>query len=395
MSTSVSSIPVYDTDLFSAAVLSEPFEHYRAMRDLGPLVRLRDPDVYVLSRFDNVRDALQAPDALASGGGVGFNDLINKPGAPNIIMSDGGEHRRLRAEVVRPILPAPLKQHRAVLKALIGERIASLVDRGSFDAMTEIAPFLPLEAISKLVGLPEDGRASMLEWAAAVFNAIGPWREGSEGDFKIAAGARAYIANVEWTSMREGGWARNLYNAVTAGKLSEPEARGAMSAYILPSLDTTILAMGHLLYLLGRDPEAWSRLKADPSLIESTVLESVRHSSVIRWFSRVARTDYPVGDDVIPAGARVMVIYASANRDERHFPDPDRFDIGRDARTHLAWGSGPHMCVGMHLAKMEMEVMLEALIEHCETLEVDAPEPLGNRGLYGFKSLAIELRSRT
>ena len=395
MSMDVSDIPVYEIDLFSPAALAEPFEHYQALRKLGPVVRLLDPDVYVLSRFADVRDALQAPDALASGSGVGFNDLINKPGAPNIIMSDGDEHRRLRAEVVRPLMPVPLKQHRQELKALIVERVVSLVDRGPFDAMTEIAPFLPLEAISKLVGLPEDGRASMLEWAAAVFNAMGPWRAGSEGDFQIAAGARAYLAKVEWTNMREGGWARALYGAVTGGKLTEPEARGAMSAYVLPSLDTTILAMGHLLYLLGRTPEAWLRLKTDPSLITSAVLESVRHSSVIRWFSRVAKTDYAVGQNIIPVGARVMVIYASANRDQRHFPEPDLFDVGRDARTHLAWGTGPHMCVGAHLAKMEMEVMLEALIEHCEVIEAGAPEPLGNRGLYGFKSLPFELRSKS
>ncbi len=383
----------YEEDLFSRSALDEPFGHYRKLRELGPVVRLRDPDVYALSRYDDVRAALQAPDVLLSGDGVGFNDAINRPGAPNIIMSDGDQHRRLRAEVVRPILPAQLKQHRSFLKQMVGERIGALVNRGPFDAMTEIAQFLPLAAISKLVGLPEEGRASMLEWAAAVFNAIGPSRPGSERDFEVAAGARAYLAAVEWTSMREGGWARGLFDAVAAGRLSEPEARGAMSAYVLPSLDTTILAKGHLLNLLGRDPASWRMLKDDPSLIGAAVLESVRHSSVIRWFSRIAGADYRVGDDVIPKGARVMLIYGSANRDERRYPDADRFDMTRDARAHLAWGSGPHMCVGMHLAKMEMEVMVEALLERCEDIHVGEPEPLGNRGLYGFSRLPIELRS--
>ena len=385
-------MPLYDTDLFSPAALREPFDHYRVMRDLGPVVRLRDPNAYALSRFDNVRDALQAPDALSNAGGVGFSEEFNRPGGPNLIQSDGDRHRRMRAEVIRPLLPAQLKQHRPFLKGLIGERIKSLVGRGPFDAMAEIARFLPTAAISALVGLPEEGRASMLDWAAATFNAVGPRREGSERDFEVLAGWRTYLTNLQWDSIREGSWARTLQGAIATGKLSEAEARGAISAYVLPSLDTTILAKGHLLYSLARAPDQWRMLRDDPSLISGAVIESVRHSSVIRWFSRLAKTDYEVDGEVIPAGARVMLMYASANRDERRFGDPDRFDITRDARAQLAWGSGPHLCGGMHLAKMEMDVMLEALLEHCEVLEAGEPELLANRGLYGFASLPFELR---
>lgn len=86
-----------------------------------------------------------------------------------------------------------------------------------------------------------------------------------------------------------------------------------------------------------------------------------------------------------------MLLYASANRDERRYPDPDRFDIRRDARDHLAWGTGPHMCVGMHLARVEMEVMLEALIEQGVTLSAGDPVVGTNRGLYGFASLPFRL----
>ena len=87
-----------------------------------------------------------------------------------------------------------------------------------------------------------------------------------------------------------------------------------------------------------------------------------------------------------------MLIYASANRDERRFPDPDRFDIFRDTRGQLAWGTGAHLCGGMYLAKLEMEVMLEAMLEHCEALETGEPEMADNRGLYGFRRLPAELR---
>ena len=393
MDTLQADIALYPHDLFSPDALRSPFGHYRAIRDLGAVVRLGDPDVYMLSRFDDVRDALRASDVLASGDGVGFNDLVNRPGLPNIIQSDGDLHKRLRSEVQRPLLPGQLRQHREGLKRLIAASIRSLVDAGPFDAMEKIARVLPTTAISVLVGLPEEGRAAMLDWAAATFNAIGPIRKEFEADLALLKEARDYLGKLDRTNVRDGSWARTLLDAAVTGKLSEQEARGALSAYVLPSLDTTILAKGHLLRNLAAAPEQWRRLKQDPSLIPGAVLEGVRHSSVIRWFSRVARADYRVGGQVIPDGARVMLMYGSANRDERCFADPDAFDVTRDARSHLAWGSGPHMCVGMHLARIEMEVMLEALVEHCGALDAGEPEIHANRGLYGFATLPFELRS--
>lgn len=393
MDTLQADIPLYPHDLFAPDALRSPFGHYRAIRDLGAVVRLADPDVYMLSRFDDLRDALRAPDVLVSGEGVGFNSMVNRPGLPNILQSDGEQHRRLKAEVIRPLLPAQLRQHRDGLRTLITAHIRTLVDAGPFDAMEKIARVLPTIAISELVGLPEEGRAAMLDWAAATFNAVGPYREGFEADVALLMEARDYLAKLDRTRVREGSWAHTLLEAAATGRLSEQEARGALSAYVLPSLDTTILAKGHLLRNLAEAPEQWRRLKQDPSLIPGAVLEGVRHSSVLRWFSRLARADYRVGGQVIPEGARVMLIYGSANRDERQFADPDAFDITRDARSHLAWGSGPHMCAGMHLARIEMEVMLEALVECCAALEAGEPEIHANRGLYGFAKLPFELRS--
>lgn len=389
----MSDIPVYPHDLFAPEALREPFGHYRALRDLGPVVRLRDPDVYALARFESVRDALRASDILASGSGVGFNDIVNTPGLPNIIGSDGKLHERLKAEVMRPLRPGQLRQYRDGLKAMIADRIGELVDAGPFDAITQVAQLLPVRAISELVGLPEEGRAAMLDWAAATFNSMGPNRPEMAADLAVLKEARAYQLGLDRDSVREGSWARTLFDAAEAGRLTEAEARGALSAYILPSLDTTILAKGHLLYNLATNPDQWRKVKQDPSLIPGAVLEAVRHSSVIRWFSRMTRADYRVGEHTIPAGARAMVIYASANRDERHFADPDRFDVTRNARSHLSWGLGPHMCAGMHLAQLEMEVMLEALVERCGALEAGAPEVHANRGLYGFARLPFELHS--
>jgi cytochrome P450 len=386
-------VPLYPEDLFSRQALMSPFEHYRRMRDLGAVISLLHPDVYALARFDEVRTALSSPQIFSSASGVGFSQLFNAPFPPTVISSDGDVHRKLRAEVIPPLIPSELRQHRPRLKQLIDARIKSLVHQGPFDAMRDIATFLPTTAISEMVGLPEEGRSTMLDWGTANFNTVGPEEPGSASDFKLLSKAREYFQTLDPASLRPGSWSRRLFDSASTGRITEPQARGLLRAYVLPSLDTTILAKGHLLNNLATSPVQWQKLRDNPSLIPNAVLEGVRHSAVVRWFSRVTKSDYSIEGQVIPAGARVMLIYASANRDERRFREPDAFDISRDARQHLAWGTGPHVCAGMHLARIEMEVMLEALIENCAELTAGEPELGANRGLFGFNTLPFEIRS--
>lgn len=381
--------PTLALDLFSDASLRNPFGDYARLRDAGPVVKLERPDVYAIGRFADVQAALRASDILISGEGVGFSDAFNAPKGMNVIQSDGDLHRRLRTTVVKPLTPVALAKVRPDLKAMIVTRVESLIDAGWFDAMAGLARFLPVEAVSHFVGLPQIGRERMLEWAAAAFNVIGPDMDAA--DAVSLREAFGFIATLDEDKVADGSWAGELFAAVHRGKLSLQEAMAAISAYIIPSLDTTILAKGHLLANLARDPAQWARLRDRPDLIPSAVLEGVRRDSVLRWFSRVAQQDYAVGDATIPAGARVMLLYGCANRDERRYADPDRFDITRDARDHLAWGTGPHMCAGMNLARIEMEVMLEALIEARVTIEAGEPEIGTNRGLYGFTSLPFRI----
>lgn len=390
MNAVATAVPQSNIDLFADESLRDPFDDYRRLRDFGPLVRLASPDVYAMARYEDVREALRASDTLISGEGVGFSEVFNSPKGRNVLQSDGEVHRRLRAAVTRPLKPGHLDAARPQFKAMMAHRIAQLIGVGEFDAMQQLARFLPVEAIAHLVGLEPAGRERMLDWAAAAFNAIGPVQDPNDVDNLKAA--FAYMASLDATRVREGSWAGQLFEAAQEGSISLGDALGAISAYVIPSLDTTILAKGHLLYNLARDPAQWAKLRECPELIPAAVLEGVRHSSVIRWFSRVAAKDYAIADQFVPAGSRVMLLYGSANRDERHYPDPDRFDVTRDARDHLAWGRGQHMCAGLYLARMEMEVMLEALVESGATPRTGAPVVGVNKGLYGFTALPYELR---
>ncbi|MGY4256630.1 cytochrome P450 [Bradyrhizobium sp. USDA 4516] len=192
--------------------------------------------------------------------------------------------------------------------------------------------------------------------------------------------ARAYMCGHTVEQLRE------------AGRLTRAEAIGAVRAYVLPSHDTAILAKGHLLYNLATNHDQCALLRSNPKMTTSAVLVGVRHSSAIHWFLRLAASDYAVRADIRPAGARVILLYGCANRDECRYPLPDPFDIARDARDHLAWGIGAHMCIGMHLARIEMEVTPGALVDHVETIEVDPPFIGTNKCLYGFEWLPLRLR---
>ena len=382
--------PELDLDLFTDASLRDPFKDYKAIRDAGPAVRLRRPEVYAIGRFADVQAALRAPEQLISGQGVGFNDIFNAPRGMNVIQSDGALHDRLRATVMRPLAPHKLREARGDLKRLMAGRVAALVGTGSFNAMKGLAAFLPVQAVSHLVGLPEVGRERMLDWAAATFNIIGPDQD--RADLVVLAEARTFLTGLSADTVRSGSWAAHLFTAVDSGRLSMVEAMASISAYVIPSLDSTILAKGHLLRDFASHPEQWATLRMNPEKIPSAVLEGVRRNAVIRWFARVAADDYNVDGVVIPRGARVMLMYGCANRDERHYPDPDRFDIERDARDQLCWGTGPHMCAGMYLARLEMEVMLEALLEADASLMVAGTPVMGtNRGLFGYEDLPLRI----
>jgi cytochrome P450 len=391
--------PVYEPSLFAPEALKDPFGHYRSIRELGPSVWLPDAEVHALGRFADVRAALLASERLISGQGVGFNELFNAPQEnPPIIRRDGDDHRKMRQNMARPLTPAALKEHREFLANLISTRVEELVGGREFDAVTALAQYLPVNAISHLVGLPEADRLKMVQWATASFNSIGPLDPDDENYAELVKEARQglevreYLLAINPRDLRKGSWAASLFEAAESGSIPISEARGALAGFVLPSLDTTINAKGNLLFNLASHPGEWRKLRNDRSLIPSAVLESMRFTPVVRWFSRVAAADYDQGEVSIPRGRRVMLLYGSANRDERHFERADSFEVGRNPRDQLAWGYGAHTCVGMSLAKMEMELMLEALLGHAKDIELGDATFGANRGLYGPKHLSLTLR---
>lgn len=384
--------PTFDVDLYTADAIRDPYPLYRAIRDLGPVVWLTAHDVWAIGRFDDVRAALRADDVLVSSRGVGLNEVVNQPGTRMTLSSDGDLHRQLRGVLMKPMMPSALRAVQDEVQALADALVDDLAGRESFDGIADFAQYLPVAIVSRLVGLPEDGRQRMLDWAKATFDALGPMNARGQAATPLLFEMMRYAVAVERSSLRPEGWAAQLFAAADAQKIEASDVASMLIDYIAPSLDTTILGAGHLLFQLGRHPEQWAMIRDDAALIPRAIDEALRLEAPVRAFTRFALADYDVGGTVIPAGSRALVLFASGNRDERRWPDPDRFDVTRDAREHLGFGHGVHRCAGSHVAQLEMQALLRAMVPRVRTIEVGPAEVGLNNVLYGYQAFRAAFR---
>jgi cytochrome P450 len=392
--------PTLATDLYTDAAIVDPYPIYRTIRDLGPAVWLSAHDAWAIGRFDDVRAALRADETLVSGHGVALNDQMNVPDSRITLTSDGDVHRQLRGVLMKPMMPSALRAVQGEIEALADALVMDLIERDAFDGIADFARHLPVAVVSHLVGLPEDGRQRMLEWAKATFDALGPMNARGQAAIPLLMEMLGYAMSVDRATLKPSGWAALLFAAADEGKIAPTDVASMLIDYIAPSLDTTILGLGHLLFQLGRHPEQWAMLRADPALVPRAIDEALRLEAPVRAFTRWAVADYDVGgpelaaetSTTIPAGSRVLVLFASGNRDERRFPDPDRFDVTRDARDHLGFGHGVHRCAGSHVAQLEMQSLLRAMVVRVHTIEVGPPEIGLNNVLYGYRAFRATFR---
>jgi cytochrome P450 len=384
--------PELADDLYSDAAILDPFPHYRAIRERAAAVWLSAHGLWALGRFADVRAALRADEALVSGRGVALNDLVNQGSAGTTLASDGALHRARRALIMKPMMPGALREVRPTIERLADALVTELLARGSFDGIADFARRLPLAVVSHLVGLPEEGRERMLAWAAATFDGLGPPNARSAAAGPAMLEMLGYAARVDRARLDRRGWAARLFAAADAGAIDASGVAGLLIDYIAPSLDTTILGAGHLLFLLGRHPEEYARVRAHPELVPRAVAEALRLGSPVRAFSRFAAKPWVAGEVAIPEGERVLLLFASANRDERRWRDPERFDAARDAKDHVAFGHGVHRCAGGHLAQLELEALLRALVARVRRIEVGEPRPLLNNVLHGHAGFAASFR---
>ena len=296
----------------------------------------------------------------------------------------------MRAVIGRPLTPRALAELQPELQKIADALVDGLMARGAFDAVTELAEPIPSTWVPDLLGWPDEGRDRLLAWGAASFNGLGPLNDralGAGPDLLEMVGFAEHVAAAG--DLPPGSMAAGILDAAERGEIEPDRCPSMMVDYLGPSLDTTISALGNAIWLFANHPDQWELLRADRSRIKDAFNEVLRFESPISCFSRLVTTDTELGGVAIPEGARVLMMFASANRDERRWVRPDEFDITRQAAGQLAFGHGVHACVGMGLARLEAHAVLNALAARVERFELGAPTRKLNNLIRAFESLPV------
>jgi len=390
------SIPVFEQDLYSDEFIQNPYPGYTAMRELGAVVWLPTLGNFALTRHSEVQAALRDHQTFISSDGVAADQFGCDFLQGNTVASDGQKHTELRQAMAPPMLPGELVSIAPAVQSAADQLIDDLLQRKTFDAITDLAQHLPLTVVRDMVGLPDFGQQKMLQWAAAAFDVLGVQNERGREALSTIAEMRDFIQqDATRENLKPGSWTRRIHELVDQGLLPCEHAPFAIRDYINPSLDTTISATGELILQLAQNPGQWQKLKQHPKLINNAVNEAIRLATPIRSFTRHTSTDVDINGHTIPRGSRVMMLFASANRDERAFKNPDNFDITRNPRTHVGFGSGVHMCVGMHLAQLEMEALLHGMLSRVGSIEVGTPTIKLNNTIRAYAKLPCSFVGET
>jgi cytochrome P450 len=364
-------VPTHGSNLYTTDAIVDPYPHYTALRGIGPVVWLSRHRVYALPRYAECKAVLRDDKTFVSGKGVALNPLTNRLSRGTTLSSDGAEHDQRRKLVAHRLLPRALRGIDGDVRDQAARVVDNALTRGEVDGVEDLAYALPMAVVPDLIGWPRDQRADLLPWGGATFDILGPMNRHALKSLPASLRMLAYARRVvRDRSLIEGSVGHEVLLAADDGKVRSAECAALMIDYIAPSLDTTISAISNALHLFAGHPDQWQLLKDDPGLIPKAINEIVRYESPLRAFTRRVRADTQIAGHSIPAGARVLVLYSSANRDEREWEAPDTFDITRDATRQLGFGHGAHACAGQGLARLETQAMLAALVDRVDRIEL-------------------------
>jgi cytochrome P450 len=356
-------------DPFTEEFQGDPFSVYRWMRDQAPVYRSDRWDFWALSRFDDVRAAAMDPQTFRSSEGIDIDDSAKDQSGPGYLPDiDNPRHDQLRKLVQRHFLPRSVAkledQVRQVVRKLVGQWQGDQV----IDIAQELSWPLPYEVFFNLLGLPIEDRDDLIRWSHQL-------KDRQPDDPRLTPTATAATTNIKSYLARLLADRRlhprdDLLTHLVTSQIDgvplaeadiEPasEIIGLMFVLFLAGVETTAGLASTLFKALALFPEQRSLLRQDSSLIPAAVEEAARYESPLQVVGRNTTREVVLHGTRIPMGGRVLLVYGAANRDERQFPEPDRFDVTRGRVRHLGFGEGLHGCFGAPLARLEVKTALE------------------------------------
>ncbi|MGD6741828.1 cytochrome P450 [Streptomyces sp. BH106] len=390
-------VPTLDDDPFGHRILTDPYDFHARLRDAGPVVRLPRYGVYAMGRYEHVHASLQDWKTFVSSRGAGLTDFKReKPWRPPSLLleADPPDHTVVRQAMGSVISPRTVRELKPVFRPKAEALADRLVERGAFDAVTDLAEVYPLQVFPDAVGLPQEGRDALLRYGALAFNAFGPHNDLLDAALATAGPVQQWIADsCRRESLAPGGFGARLWEAADRGEISHEQAPLLVRSLLSAGVDTTVYGITNMMYAFASHPEQWERLHRAPSRAKFAFDEALRFESPVQTFFRTTAYDTEVAGVPIPEGSKVLLFLGSANRDPRHWGEAgDRFDIAHRAAGHVAFGMGVHQCVGQPIARLEAELVLSALAERIRGIELDGvPRPKLNNTIKGWASIPVRV----
>ncbi|MEE2679757.1 MAG: cytochrome P450 [Myxococcota bacterium] len=358
----------------------DPFPMYKRLRDEDPVHHVPDngegDDYYVLSRFGHVFQAAvdAATFSSASGLTINYGDMEKIGLESPIVMMDPPAHTDLRKLAVKRFTPKQVKTLDRMVREFVVERVEALRAAGEADIVAELLKPLPSFVVAHSLGVPHDDRYRFDQWTNATVDANA---EGELLDAKeVVADLFGYFAAL--IEKRRAEPRDDMLSALILGRLKTGEEvsmaklLGMAFTMVTGGNDTVTGLLGGTLEILTRHPEQRAQLLADPTRIPNAVEEFLRLTAPVQGLTRTVTRDVEIEGTTIPEGRKVMLLYGSANRDEREFgDDAETCDVNRKIRRHVTFSYGPHHCIGAALARLQGRITVEELLKRCPDFAVD------------------------
>ncbi len=397
-------MPLDDVNLYDLDRIQQrgfPHDWFKRLRAEAPVHRHPAPDgagyFWVISRHADVVRLSKDPVLYSSGMGTNIWEHAEEdlPAIQSMLVNmDPPQHvkyRRLVSPGFTPRIVSRLEPHIRDLARQIVDRIAG---KGECDFVREVAAELPLQVIAELMGVPADERQRIFDWSNRLIGFDDPEFQQSRGDGKAAA-AELWLYAHKMGVERKGTPREDLVSVLVNGSvggdsLSDLELNNFVLLLAVAGNETTRnLISGGMLTLIEH-PEQRERLLANRSLLPLAVEEMLRWVTPVNHFRRTVTRDHELHGQLLRKDDRVTLWYPSANRDEAVFQDPDRFDVGRDPNDHLAFGMGEHFCLGANLARLEIQIMFEELLERLPDIHLaGTPIRLRSNFINGIKQMPV------